>query len=106
MLSKASCSSFDQLHGTSLRSNPYKGEPNFEKSGTNLRRKLADPRNDCNSETYVGGAASFIAYTFSAVGKISAAEMVVPRYSTLSSMKKNLSGLSLRPQPCNRVSTR
>ena len=42
----------------------------------------------------------------SAVGEIPAAEMVVPRYSTLSSMKKNLSGLSLRPQSCNRVSTR
>ena len=85
---------------------PYKGEANFAKSGTNLRRKLADPRNDCNSETFVGGAASLIACTFSAVGEIPAAEMVVPRYSTLSSMKKNLSGLSLRPQSCNRVSTR
>ena len=26
-----------------LRSNPYKDEANFAKSGTNLNRKLADP---------------------------------------------------------------
>ena len=108
MLSKASCSSFDYLHGTSLRSNPYKGEANFAKSGTNLRRKLANPRNDCNSEKFVGGAAYFIACTFSAcpVGEIPTAEMGVPRYSTLSSKKKNVSGLSLSPQSCNRVTTR
>ena len=74
-----------------------KGEANFAKSGTNLRRKLADPRNHCNSETFLGGAASFIACTFSAIGEIPTAEMAVTRYSTLSSMKKNLSGLSLRP---------
>ena len=48
----------------------------------------------------------FIACTFSAVREIPAAEMVVPRYCTLCSVKKNLSGLSLRPQSCNRVSIR
>ena len=96
MLSKASCSSFDHPHGTSLRSNPYKGEANFAKSGTNLRRKLADPRNDDNSETFVGGAASFIACTFSAVGEIPAELLVVPTRNALLSQWYPLLPVSLR----------
>ena len=86
--------------------------PPYEVIRTKVKPTLQNPakiyvenwltRNGCNSETFVGGAASFIACTFSAVREIPAA---VPRYSTLSSTKKNLSGLSLRPQSAgNRVS--
>ena len=54
------------------------------------------PKNGCNSETFEEGAASFIACTFSAVREIPAAEMVVPRYSTLSNMKKRIIRVELK----------
>ena len=70
--------------------------PPCEVIRTKVKPTLQNPaqiyvENWLNSETFVGGAASFIACTFSAVGEFPAAEMVVPRYSALSSMKKNLS---------------
>lgn len=77
ILSKASCSVFDHFHGASLLSKLYNVEAIFAKSGTNLRRKFADPGKDCYLETHITGAASFMACTFSPEGEIPAAEMVL-----------------------------
>jgi len=51
----------------------------FAKSGTNLRRKFADPGKDCHLETHIAGAASFMACTFSPEGEIPAVEMVLAK---------------------------
>ena len=48
---------------------------------------FALPRKDCSSGTLVGASASLIAFNLSFVGEIPSAEIVVPRYTTWSSIK-------------------
>ena len=103
-LLKASSSSFPHLQGVSLQSKWYKDEAIHAKCDTNLRRnsKFALPRKDCSSDTLVGASA----FTLSFVGEIPSAEIVVPRYTTWSSMKWNLLGFNLSQHSCGPCNTR
>ena len=56
--------------------------------------------------TLVGASASLLAFTLSFVGEIPSAEILLPRYTTWSSMNWNLLGFKLSPHSCSLCNTR